>query len=176
MNMDMWGTAQLYVFDTSRFYGQDYTVSWSVDDPSVISTEEMVYNGNPALRFYPQKPGEAVNVGDRRYYAPRLYKVVQAHTTQADWTPDITPAMWAVIGDPIETGTIDDPITAARGMEYEYGLYYFDPEDGKTYLCEREGEEAGGKIILQYLPHELVYQYFTDTTEPETEPEEPTET
>lgn len=60
MNMDMWGTAQLYVFDTSRFYGQDYTVSWSVDDPSVISTEEMVYNGNPALRFYPQKPGEAV--------------------------------------------------------------------------------------------------------------------
>lgn len=31
---------------------------------------------------------------------------------------------------------------------------------------------AGGKIILQYPPHELVDQYFTDTTEPE--PEEPT--
>lgn len=57
-------------------------------------------------------------------------------------------------------------------MEYEYGLYYFDPEDGKTYLCEREGEEPGTKIILQYLPHEVVGQYFTDTTEPE--PEEQT--
>lgn len=119
--------------------------------------------------------GEAVNVGDRRYYAPRLYKVIQAHTTQADWTPDVTPALWAVVGDPGQAGTIDDPITAARGMEYEYGLYYFDPEDGKIYLCEREGEEPGNTIILQYLPHELVGQYFsaaeTGTEEPET-PEE----
>ena len=101
--------------------------------------------------------------GDRRYYAPRLYKAIQDHTTQADWTPDKTPAMWAVIGDPIETGTIDDPITAARGMEYTYGLYYKDPEDGNTYLCERTGESEGDKITLQYLPHELVGQYFSLT-------------
>ena len=127
----------------------------------------------PSL-FTPWKPGEAVNVGDRRYYAPRLYKAVQAHTTQADWTPDITPALWAVLGDPGEAGTIDDPITAARGMEYEYGLYYFDPEDGKTYLCERIGEAEGGKIILQYLPHELIGQYFSAAESGETEePAEP---
>lgn len=46
-------------------------------------------------------------------------------------------------------------------MEYTYGLYYTDPEDGKLYLCERIGAAAGDKIILQYLPHELVGQYFT---------------
>ena len=57
-------------------------------------------------------------------------------------------------------GTQDDPIPAARGMEYEYGKYYLDGEDGKTYLCERTGEQAGGKITLQYLPHELVGNYF----------------
>ena len=34
-------------------------------------------------------------------------------------------------------------------------------EDGKTYKCERIGEAAGGKIVLQYLPHELVGNYFT---------------
>ena len=45
-------------------------------------------------------------------------------------------------------------------MEYEYGKYYLDGEDGKTYLCERIGEQAGGKIVLQYLPHELVGNYF----------------
>ena len=39
--------------------------------------------------------------------------------------------------------------------------YYIDGEDGKTYLCERTGEAAGGKIVLQYLPHELVGNYFT---------------
>ena len=55
----------------------------------------------------------------------------------------------------------DDPIPAARGMEYEYGKYYLDSEDGKTYKCERIGEAAGGKIVLQYLPHELVGNYFT---------------
>ena len=127
----------------------------------------------PSL-FTPWTVGEAVEVGDRRYYAPRLYKAVQAHTTQADWTPDVTPALWAVVGDPGEAGTIDDPITAARGMEYEYGKYYFDPEDGKTYLCERIGEAEGGKIVLQYLPHELIGQYFSAAESGETEePAEP---
>lgn len=144
----------------------------AVIEDSVTALDDETAATVPSL-FTPWTVGEAVEVDDRRYYAPRLYKVVQAPTTQADWTPDVTPALWAVVGDPGEAGTIDDPITAARGMEYEYGLYYFDPEDGKTYLCKREGEATGGKIILQYLPHELVDQYFTDTTEPE--PEEPTE-
>ena len=133
----------------------------AVIEDSVASLDDETAVTVPSL-FTPWKPGEAVNVGDRRYYATRLYKAVQAHTTQADWTPDKTPALWAVVGDPSEAGTIDDPITAARGMEYEYGKYYFDPEDGKTYLCERIGEAEGGKIILQYLPHELIGNYFSE--------------
>ena len=145
----------------------------AVIEESVTALDDETAATVPSL-FPPWKPGEAVNVGDRRYYAPRLYKVIQAHTTQADWTPDITPALWAVLGDPGQAGTIDDPITAARGMEYEYGKYYFDPEDGKTYLCERIGEAEGGKIILQYLPHELIGQYFSAAESGETEePEEP---
>ena len=111
------------------------------------------------------KKGEYVNPGDRRYYAPtqKLYKVRdgQGHTTQADWTPDVTPALWAVVSKG-QTGTIDDPIDAARGMEYVYGLYYLDSEDGKLYLCQRTGEAAGGAVVLQYLPHELVGHYFVE--------------
>ena len=99
--------------------------------------------------------------GDRRSYGGKVYKCRQAHTSQADWTPDKTPALWAVI-DAEHAGTQDDPIPASRGMEYEYGKYYLDSEDGKTYKCERIGETAGGKIVLQYLPHELVGQYFTE--------------
>lgn len=99
--------------------------------------------------------------GDRRSYGGKVYKVRpgQGHTSQADWTPDKTPNLWAVI-DAEHAGTQDDPIPAARGMEYEYGKYYLDGEDGKVYLCERTGEQAGGKITLQYLPHELVGNYF----------------
>ena len=97
--------------------------------------------------------------GDRRSYGGKVYKCRQAHTSQADWTPDKTPALWAVI-DAEHAGTQADPIPASRGMEYEYGKYYLDSEDGKTYKCERTGEQAGGKITLQYLPHELVGNYF----------------
>ena len=111
--------------------------------------------------------GETVAPGDRRSDEDesgvlRVYKVRegQGHTTQADWPPHLTPALWVVV-DVTHAGTQDDPIPASRGMEYEYGKYYLDSEDGKTYKCERTGEAAGGKIVLQYLPHELVGNYFT---------------
>lgn len=99
-------------------------------------------------------------VGDRVSDGGKLYKCQQAHTSQEDWKPSATPALWAVV-DADHAGTQDDPIPASRGMEYEYGKYYLDSEDGKTYKCERIGEAAGGKIVLQYLPHELAGQYFT---------------
>ena len=61
VNLDtMWGTTKLYVFDTSKFYGQDYTVAWSVDDPSVVSLEEREIDGSQAVRFLPLKTGTAV--------------------------------------------------------------------------------------------------------------------
>lgn len=110
--------------------------------------------------------GETVKPGDRRSDTDEsgvlhVYRVNkgQGHTTQENWTPHSTPAMWTIINVD-HAGTQDDPIPAARGMEYEYGKYYLDGEDGKVYLCERTGEQAGGKITLQYLPHELVGNYF----------------
>ena len=98
-------------------------------------------------------------VGDRRTDGGKLYKCRKAHTSQERWNPAATPDLWVVI-DVTHAGTQDDPIPAARGMEYEYGKYYLDGEDGKVYLCERTGEAAGGKIVLQYLPHELAGSYF----------------
>lgn len=88
----------------------------------------------------------------------KLYRCLQSHTSQDNWTPDATPSLWAAI-NVSNAGTIDDPIPAERGMEYEYGKYYLDPEDGKTYLCERGSET--GTIVLHYLPHELTDIYFT---------------
>ena len=98
--------------------------------------------------------------GERRSYGGKLYKCRQAHTSQANYTPDAVHALWAVV-DAEHAGTQADPIPASRGMEYEYGKYYLDGEDGKVYLCERTGEAAGGKITLHYLPHELIGNYFT---------------
>ena len=41
--------------------------------------------------------GRAYAVDDRVQYGGILYKCVQAHTTQADWTPDVTPALWVAV-------------------------------------------------------------------------------
>ena len=41
--------------------------------------------------------GRAYAVDDRVQYGGILYKCVQAHTSQADWTPDITPALWVAV-------------------------------------------------------------------------------
>lgn len=38
--------------------------------------------------------GIAYAVGDRVKFGDTLYKCVQAHTSQNDWTPDVTPALW----------------------------------------------------------------------------------
>ena len=93
-----------------------------------------------------------------------IYKLVQPHdaTGNPGWTPPTVPALWAAVSKPGESGTKEDPITAARGMEYVYGKYYRDPEDSKLYLCKRIGEAEGGKIVLQYLPHELIGPYFEE--------------
>ena len=100
-------------------------------------------------------------VGNRVSDGGKLYKCRQAHTSQEGWKPSATPALWVVI-DVTHAGTQDDPIPASRGMEYEYGKYYLDGEDGNTYLCQRTGEAAGGTIVLQYMPHELIGNYFTE--------------
>lgn len=42
--------------------------------------------------------GEFVTYGTNSVGDPQLYKVVQAHTSQADWTPDVVPALFVAIG------------------------------------------------------------------------------
>ena len=37
------------------------------------------------------------SVGDRVQYGGVLYKCVQAHTSQLDWIPSVTPALWTAV-------------------------------------------------------------------------------
>lgn len=55
--------------------------------------------------FAPWEPNVNYAVGNLRTYGDeerKLYKCVQAHKSQSDWTPDKTPALWALAGDPAE--------------------------------------------------------------------------
>lgn len=57
-----------------------------------------------ATIYDPWKEGKAYVMGDFLTYGensvgdPQLYKVVQAHTSQADWTPDATASLYSPIG------------------------------------------------------------------------------
>jgi hypothetical protein len=57
-----------------------------------------------ATIYDPWVVGKAYAVGDFLTYGqnnvgdPQLYKVAQAHTSQSDWKPDTTPALYVAIG------------------------------------------------------------------------------
>ncbi len=40
------------------------------------------------------------HTGDRIQYEGQLYKCLQDHTSQASWTPDVSPSLWVRIDDP----------------------------------------------------------------------------
>ena len=41
--------------------------------------------------------GKAYAVNDRAQYNGTLYKCIQAHTSQSDWMPSTTPALWKIV-------------------------------------------------------------------------------
>ena len=149
---------------------QAQAIRAAMDKAGAVLTDEQAAS---VSELYPLWDGTSVPVYDgtdgehpqtrvRGRTSGLLYKCRKSHTTQSGWPPENTPALWAVISEG-HAGTIDDPIPAERGMEYEYGKYYLDPdpEYGGIYLCERTGEAAGGTVVLYFLPHELVGNYFT---------------
>lgn len=52
--------------------------------------------------FEAWEPGRWYDAGLRLRYGEKLYRVVQSHTSQADWTPDIVPALYTKVAKPGE--------------------------------------------------------------------------
>lgn len=77
------------------------------------------------------REGIAVAVGERYQYDNVLYKVVQAHTTQADWAPDISPALFTEVSV-VEWPEIPENIpSTAPWMKGDKGTW-----KGQHYICQ----------------------------------------
>jgi hypothetical protein len=100
--------------------------SASLDDTDALEAVEL---------FEPWAAGVDYAADQRIRYGDKLYRVVQAHTSQADWTPDITPALYAEVAKPGD-GTRDNPIPYSGNMALEQGKYY--TQGGVVYLCTRD--------------------------------------
>lgn len=61
----------------------------NTNDPAAITT-----NLKNVARHEPWKAGLAVQVGQVYLYDKNLYEVIQAHTTQSDWTPPVAHALF----------------------------------------------------------------------------------
>lgn len=56
-----------------------------------------------AVELFPAWAAGIEYAADTRIrYDGLLYRCVQAHTSQDDWTPALTPALWARVDDPAE--------------------------------------------------------------------------
>jgi len=56
-----------------------------------------------AIELFPVwKTDMEYSIGERIRYDEKLYQVVQAHTSQDNWTPDITPALFTEVAPPGE--------------------------------------------------------------------------
>ena len=91
----------------------------------------------------PWKIKESVSVGDRRRFNGALYKCIQAHTTQADWTPDITPAIWVAVSLEEYTAWVQptgahDAYNNGDKVTYK-GNHYVCDIDGNVYAPDVSG-------------------------------------
>ena len=83
--------------------------------------------------------GEYITYGENSVGDPQLYKVVQAHTSQADWTPDVTASLYTPIGLTDDGYPIWSQPTGAHdaynvGDIVEYnGVLYQSIINGNTY-------------------------------------------
>lgn len=91
-----------------------------------------------AVELFPQWVVEhAYVVGERLQYNGVLYRVVQAHTSQADWTPDITPALFVVVSldewpDFVQPTGAHDAYNKGDKVTFE-GKHYISLMDGNVY-------------------------------------------
>ena len=87
--------------------------------------------------FYPEwAEGQSYTVGHKLLYGGSLYKVIQAHTSQAGWKPGVGTESLYVRIDETHDGTKYDPIPYNGNMELFAGKYY--TQSGQTYHCTRD--------------------------------------
>lgn len=75
------------------------------------------------------RAGVALDVDVRVCYKDKLYRVVQAHTTQDDWTPDITPALFTEVPKPGEIPVWRQPTGAQDAYMKGDKVHYPDKDD-----------------------------------------------
>ena len=85
-----------------------------------------------AVELFPSwEVGKSYSQNDRVLFGGKLYKVNQAHTSQDDWTPEATPALFSEVGLPDEILPWKQP----QGAHDAYHIGDKVTHNGKTWVC-----------------------------------------
>ena len=99
----------------------------------------LTVDDNTALRmtaFYPEWAANTeYTTGYKAQRSGRLWRCLQAHTSQAGWEPENAASLWTEICES-HSGTLEDPIPYSGNMALESGKYY--SQDSKIYRCTRD--------------------------------------
>ena len=99
----------------------------------------LTVDDNTALRmltFYPEWASDTdYTAGYKVQRSGRLWRCLQAHTSQAGWEPENAASLWTEVCES-HAGTLEDPIPYSGNMALESGKYY--SQDGKVYRCTRD--------------------------------------
>lgn len=118
--------------------------SATLDDTEALTGVEL---------FRPWSAGISVTKGERLRYGTDLYRVEQDHTTQADWTPDITPALYTKVAEPGEIPVWRQP-TGAQDAYMTGDKVWFPEKDTTVYeslidnnVYSPEAYPAGWEVV-----------------------------
>ena len=99
----------------------------------------LTVDDNTALRmltFYPEWASDTdYTAGYKVQRGGKLWRCLQAHTSQTGWEPENAASLWTEICES-HAGTLEDPIPYSGNMALESGKYY--SQDGKVYRCTRD--------------------------------------
>ena len=99
----------------------------------------LTVDDNTALRmveFYPEWAENAeYTIGYKVQRNGKLWRCIQAHTSQTGWEPENAASLWTEICEN-HAGTLEDAVPYSGNMALESGKYYM--QDGKVYRCIRD--------------------------------------
>ena len=130
--------------EAAKFAAQERTRPLTVEEVTRLLIAQKIntleVDDNTALRmveYYPAwASGQAYTAGYKAQHGGKLWRCIQAHTSQDSWAPSTdTASLWERI-DETHDGTQYDPIPYDGSMALTAGLYYI--QDGVTYLCTRD--------------------------------------
>ena len=150
--------------EAARYAAAERTRPLTAEEVTRLLIREQIntlaVDDNAALRmteFYPEwAAGLDYATGYKVQHGGRLWRCIQAHTSQAGWEPENAASLWTEICE-THDGTIDDPIPYNGNMALESGKYYL--QGGVTYLCTRDT----GIAVYQPLA-DLVGVYVEEVT------------